>query len=78
MEYVVLDIQEDPETDLLDALTSGPLDAKRLVHAIQAFSASELAELEDDLDFAAFTGVKSAKILDIMAKAARRAEVAAA
>ena len=58
----MLDMQEDFQEDILDKLARGPLDPAKLVAAIKSLSAAELAKLEDDLDFAQFTGVQSEEI----------------
>lgn len=58
----MLDMQDDFQEDILDKVTRGPLDASKLVAAIQSLSPEELAKLEDDLDFAQFTGVQSPEV----------------
>lgn len=64
----MLDMQSDFQTDIGDKLNCGPLDAWKLVNILKSLSPAELAKLEDDLDFAQFTGVQSSEIRDIIAR----------
>ena len=62
----MLDMQDDSHDGFLDKLTKGPLDSRALMAALAALSPKELEELEDDLDFAQFTGVKSERIQAVL------------
>lgn len=62
----MLDMQDDNQFDICDKLNRGPLDACKLVNALKSLSPAELAKLEDDLDFAQFTGVQSPEIRDMI------------
>lgn len=64
----MLDMQDDFQADNRDKLSSGPLDAGKLLNALKSLSPAELAKLEDDLDFAQFTGVQSPEIRDMIAR----------
>ena len=66
----MLDMQEDLKNDICDRLNRGPLDPLRLVEVIKSLSPAELAEIEDDLDFAQFTGVQSDRIQALIARLA--------
>ncbi|NNL17321.1 MAG: hypothetical protein HKP37_01135 [Boseongicola sp.] len=59
-------MQDDFQEDILDKLSRGPLDAEKLVEAINALTPAELAKLEDDLDFAQFTGVQSDEVRNMI------------
>ena len=56
----MFDMQEDFRENVQEKLAHGPLDARALLEAIAALSPAEFAELEDDLDFAQFTGAMPA------------------
>jgi len=58
----MLDMQEDFQEDICDKLNRGPLDAYKLISALKSLCPAELSKLEDDLDFAQFTGVESDEI----------------
>ncbi|SMX24751.1 hypothetical protein [Boseongicola aestuarii] len=62
----MLDMQDDFQTDICDKLNCGPLDAGKLLDALKSLSPAELEKLEDDLDFAQFTGVQSPEIRDMI------------
>jgi hypothetical protein len=66
----MLDMQEDLKNDICDWLNRGPLDPSHLVEVIKSLSPAELAEIEDDLDFAQFTGVQSDRIQALIARLA--------
>lgn len=66
----MLDMQEDLKNDICDRLNRGPLDPSHLVEVIKSLSPAELAEIEDDLDFAQFTGVQSDRIQALIARLA--------
>ena len=66
----MLDMQEDLKNDICDRLNRGPLDPLHLVEVIKSLSPAELAEIEDDLDFAQFTGVQSDRIQALIARLA--------
>lgn len=61
-------MQEDFRENVQEKLAHGPLDARALLEAIAALSPAEFAELEDDLDFAQFTGVQSERIQTMIAE----------
>ena len=63
----MFDMQEDFRENVQEKLAHGPLDARALLEAIAALSPAEFAELEDDLDFAQFTGVQSDLIQTMIA-----------
>ena len=62
----MLDMQDDHQSDICDKLNCGPLDPLKLIDALKTLSPEELAKLEDDLDFAQFTGVQSPEIRDLI------------
>ena len=64
----MFDMQEDFRENVQEKLAHGPLDARALLEAIAALSPAEFAELEDDLDFAQFTGVQSELIQTMVAE----------
>lgn len=74
----MLDMQDDPQDDIIEKLTRGPLDPQKLVDAIKSLSPAELAKLEDDLDFAQFTGVRSEDVQQMIARVEARNELVAA
>jgi hypothetical protein len=55
----MLDMQDDFQTDICDKLNRGPLNPFKLIEALKSLTPAEFAKLEDDLDFAQFTGVVS-------------------
>ena len=55
----MLDMQNDFQSELFDKINHGPLDPSKLVKALKSMSPEELSKLEDDLDFAVFTGIQS-------------------
>ena len=63
----MFDMQEDFRENVQEKLARGPLDARALPEAIAALTPAEFAELEDDLDFAQFTGVQSDLIQTMIA-----------
>ena len=64
----MFDMQEDFRENVQEKLAHGPLDARALLEAIASLSPAEFAELEDDLDFAQFTGVQSELIQTMVAE----------
>ncbi|NNJ66913.1 MAG: hypothetical protein HKP54_02635 [Boseongicola sp.] len=58
----MLDMQNDLQNELFDKINHGPLDPSKLINALKSMSAEELSKLEDDLDFAVFTGIQSSDI----------------
>ncbi len=74
----MLDMQEDFQNDVCDKLILGPMDPYILVRAMKALTPDELAELEDELDFAQFTGIQSERIRMLISTVSARSETLAA
>ena len=74
----MLDMQDNFEIDICDKLYGGPLDPCDLVAAIKSLSPSELAALEDELDFAQFTGIRSERMRAIISSVSDRHSTIAA
>ena len=58
----MLDMQNDFQNELFDKINHGPLEPSNLINALKSMSPEELSKLEDDLDFAVFTGIQSPDI----------------